>query len=385
MTNRYVPLYSTGSGLIPSASDFVSVGELAVNVADARIFTKDQNNNVVLLSGPVGNLISASYASTASLLLGSIVSASYALTASYAANAGSGGGGTTSGSFTGSFTGSATNAVTASFVSASYAAQTAISASYAITSSYATIAQNVLGSITSASYALTASYATIAQNVLGSITSASYAATASAANNFIATSTSSLAYATGSFIGDGSRLTGIPTSSVGKQTIWIPATAMWPRLFSGSAFISQSQFTTTTSNHMSMDFDPVTSSFAQFYVAMPKAWDKTNLVSQFYWTHTSSSVNFNVIWGIHSVAILNSGSFTGSYTTNTEVTASGGKGDYLYVTSETPNIAVGSPGANDLMSFELYRSASAGADNLSVNARLIGIKLIYTTNNATDN
>jgi hypothetical protein len=67
-----------------------------------------------------------------------------------------------------------------------------ISSSYAVTSSYATLAQNVLGSITSASYALTSSYATLAQNVLGTITSASYAQTASVVLGSI--STASLAF-----------------------------------------------------------------------------------------------------------------------------------------------------------------------------------------------
>ncbi len=73
-----------------------------------------------------GNVISSSYAGTASLLLGSVQSASYAGTASL-----------------------------------------------------------LLGSIESASYAATASYAVVAQTLLGSVESASFASTASSANLFI--------------------------------------------------------------------------------------------------------------------------------------------------------------------------------------------------------
>ena len=69
--NRFIPLFSTQSGAIPTASALYE-GELAVNIADGRLFTRSGSSVVLLNNG---------------------VSASYALTASYALNAQSGGSG----------------------------------------------------------------------------------------------------------------------------------------------------------------------------------------------------------------------------------------------------------------------------------------------------
>lgn len=332
MSNRIALMYSTKSGDIPDATALMT-GELVVNIVDGRIYTKDTGSNIILLAGGSPQ-----------------ISSSYALTASYALNAASGGGLTNTGSFTGSFTGSvlgnAATATTASFVSASYTSQTSISSSYAITSSYSiasATASLLLGSVVSASYALTASYA----------------------------------------------LNAAGTSSIGKHTIFIPAAAMFPRLLSGAVSIAQIQLgnSGTGSNHISMDFTGSTIQYAQFYVGFPRSWDKASVTSRFIWSHVSSSVNFNVVWGIHALTVFNSGSMTGSFGTGTEITSSGGIQDYMYMTSETPNITMGSPDNNSMVIFEMYRSASKGttADNLAVNARLLGIELLYTTNAAVDN
>ena len=144
-----------------------------------------------------GNL-SASFATTSSAATSitfPIVSASHALnsdtansatSSSFATNT-SGLNGKGSGSFTGSFTGSLLgNALTATSASLATSASAAtsitfpiVSSSYSITSSYASVAQNVLGNITSASYALTASFASNASTPV----SVSFATTSSAATS----------------------------------------------------------------------------------------------------------------------------------------------------------------------------------------------------------
>ena len=89
--NRYIPLYSTESTAAPSASDLY-VGELAVNVTDGAIYTRNTLDQIVLLtprnvqsaSWSSGS-VSSSYALSASWAPGggASVSASYAQTASY--------------------------------------------------------------------------------------------------------------------------------------------------------------------------------------------------------------------------------------------------------------------------------------------------------------
>lgn len=59
--NRFIPQYSTASLSVPTASGMV-LGELAINIPDGRIYTCDQNNNIVLLGGTA---ITSSFANNA--------------------------------------------------------------------------------------------------------------------------------------------------------------------------------------------------------------------------------------------------------------------------------------------------------------------------------
>ncbi len=165
--------------------------------------------------------------------------------------------GTWSGSFTGSFIGDGSGVegvVSSSYalqalsagvaVTSSYAlnagtadsATSATSASYAVTSSHAIDAVSAdsattAGSATSASYAVTSSYSEVSTTAdsATSATSASYAVTSSHAIDAVSADTAtSASYAplpanyntgsfTGSFVGDGSQLTGVVASGVGLE------------------------------------------------------------------------------------------------------------------------------------------------------------------------
>ena len=59
--------------------------------------------------------------------------------------------------------------------------------------------------------------------------------------------------------------------------------------------------------------------------------------------------------------------------------------DDLNVSGETSALTVaGSPGAEELVNFRFYRDANAGGDTLAADARLIGVKIHYTTNALND-
>jgi hypothetical protein len=160
----------TGSATIAVSASYAltsSYTRLPTGVVSSSIQINTGSFSGSLTGAIQGTITSASYASTASLLLGSIQSASFA-TSCYTASYFSGAidfnnGLVVTGStistlgFTGSLRGTASVAITASYASNAGG----VSSSYALTSSYATVAQNVLGSITSASYssyAVTASY-----------------------------------------------------------------------------------------------------------------------------------------------------------------------------------------------------------------------------------
>lgn len=60
--NRFIPLFSSQSGAVPTASQMED-GELAINTADGRLFTK-QGNQIIMLAGHIQ--VSSSWAATAS-------------------------------------------------------------------------------------------------------------------------------------------------------------------------------------------------------------------------------------------------------------------------------------------------------------------------------
>lgn len=146
---------------------------------------------------------------------------------------------------TGSLKGVATSALTST--TSSYA----LNAAFSDTSSYSVDAA-IADVAISSSFATTSSYAVLAQNVLGSITSASYASTASfALNSSGITPTGSFTGSfTGLFKGDGTSVTGIVTSSyatVAQSVLNAPSSA---------------SFSTTASAATSITFVPPTASYA---------------------------------------------------------------------------------------------------------------------------
>jgi hypothetical protein len=202
---------------------------------------------------------SASYAGTASLLLGSVVSASYALTASYAMNGGSGN----------------------------------ISSSYAITSSYASVAQNVLGSITSASYALSASYAS---NSSGGTTSGSFT------GSFTGSLLGSASYAiTSSYsLNNAGSVTSAQTASVAFNVSG-SGTGSFTGSFTGS-LLGSASYATTSSTATSITFVPVSASYA-------------GTASLLLGSITSASYALTASYAANGGnASTTTGSFTGSFT-----------------------------------------------------------------------
>ena len=53
-------------------------------------------------------------------------------------------------------------------------------------------------------------------------------------------------------------------------------------------------------------------------------------------------------------------------------------------TTNAVTLGGGTPAAGDLAFFQVYRDADDGSDTMAEDARLIGVKIHYTTNAATD-
>jgi hypothetical protein len=168
----------------------------------------------------------------------------------------------------------------------------------------------------------------------------------------------------------------------GKQTIWVPAPAMTPR---STAVAATGTVETTTNKVMRVtkDFDPATTEYAQFTVAMPKSWNEGTVSFQALWTAASGSGG--VAWGLQGVAASDLENLDAAFGTAQIVADTLGTAGYLHQTGESAAVTVaGAPAENDLVIFQLYRDVANGSDTLGVDALLLGVRLFYTVNAGND-
>ncbi len=134
-----------------------------------------------------------------------------------------------------------------------------------------------------------------------------------------------------------------------------------------------------------LDFDASSDEHAQFQVAMPSSWNEGTITYQAYWTTTASDTD-GVAWALQGVAIADNDTMDVAYGTAIVVTDDAlGAAEDLMVTAASSAVTIaGSPAAGELCAFRIFRDISDGNDDMTEDARLIGIKIIYTTNAATD-
>jgi len=173
-------------------------------------------------------------------------------------------------------------------------------------------------------------------------------------------------------------------SAVGKQTIWIPAVAMTPRLTNGAAV---GTIETSTNKNMikTLDFDTTTVEYAQFDIALPKSWDLGNLTFRAFWSHGSTTTNFGVSFNMAAAAVSSTDALDVAFGSAAAINGTGGATNAQYVTAVSGAMTVaGTPAYGDLIMFRISRNPADSGDNLAIDARLHGVQLFYTTNVATD-
>ena len=170
----------------------------------------------------------------------------------------------------------------------------------------------------------------------------------------------------------------------GKETMWIPASAMYGATTNG-ADAQQVETTATRPDMKVLDFDAGTDEFAQFSVAFPKSWNEGTITYQVFWTPGSTNTG-DCIFGLQGVACGDSDTIDVVYGTAITVTDAGiGTVEDQQVTAESSAVTIaGSPAVDQQTYFQLYRDANAGGDTFSADARVLGIKLFFTTDALND-
>jgi hypothetical protein len=166
--------------------------------------------------------------------------------------------------------------------------------------------------------------------------------------------------------------------------MWVPAAAMYGATTNPAA-AEQVETTATRPDMKVLDFDASTDEFAQFSVAFPKSWNEGTVTYQVYWTPASTNTG-DCIFGLQGVSCGDSDTIDVAYGTAINVTDAGiGTVEDQQVSAESSAVTIaGSPAVDQLTYFQLFRDANAGGDTFSADARVLGIKLFFTTDAAND-
>jgi len=170
----------------------------------------------------------------------------------------------------------------------------------------------------------------------------------------------------------------------GKETMWVPAAA----LYAPTTNPADSALVETTATRPDLkvwDYDASTKQYTQFTVAMPKSWNLGTVTYQVFWSPSTTNTG-DCIFGLQGVACGDSDTIDVAYGTAIEVTDAGiGTVEDQQVTSESSAMTIaGSPADDQQTYFQLYRDAADGSDTFTGEARVLGIKIFYTTDAAND-
>ena len=170
---------------------------------------------------------------------------------------------------------------------------------------------------------------------------------------------------------------------VGIQDLFIPASAMWPRITNGCAFLAQSEMATSIVNIQTLDFDSSTQEFAQFQVSMPRKWNNGTITAEVYWTAALGSGG--VVFGLSGGAYSNDDALTVALGTAQTMTDTLLATNDLHITPTSSAITLaGSPADSDMLVFQLSRNPADGSDTLPNDAKVLGITLHLTTDAGKD-
>jgi len=170
----------------------------------------------------------------------------------------------------------------------------------------------------------------------------------------------------------------------GKETMWVPASAMYASTTNG-AEAAQVETTALRPDMKVMDFADTADDHAQFSVAFPKSWNEGTVTYQCFWTPSTTNTG-DCIFGLQGVACGDGDTIDVAFGTAVTVTDAGiGTVEDQQVSAESSAVTIaGSPAVDQQTYFQIFRDANAGGDTYTGVARLLGIKIFFTTDAAND-
>jgi len=170
----------------------------------------------------------------------------------------------------------------------------------------------------------------------------------------------------------------------GKETMWIPSSAMYATT-TNPAEAAQVETTALRPDMKVFDFAAAADDFVQFSVAFPKSWNEGTVTFQAFWTPSTTNTG-DCLWGLQGVSVGDGDTIDVAYGTAVSVTDTGiGTVEDQQVTVESGAVTIaGSPAVDQQTYFQFFRDANAGGDTFTGVARLLGIKIFFTTDASND-
>ncbi len=170
----------------------------------------------------------------------------------------------------------------------------------------------------------------------------------------------------------------------GLETIWVPATAMYPATTNGSSALTQVETTALRPDLMVLDFAAAADDFAQFSIGFPKSWNEGTVTFQVFWTPSNTNTD-NCIWSLQGVSVADGATIDVAYGTAVSVTDAGiGTVEDQQVSPVSGDVTITNAAVDTQTYFQIFRDANAGTDTFSGVARLLGVKIFFTTDAAND-
>ena len=171
--------------------------------------------------------------------------------------------------------------------------------------------------------------------------------------------------------------------TAGKETMFVPAAAMYPTTSNGCAALAQVETTAGRPDLKVLDFDPSSDENAQFSVAFPKSWNEGVITFRAFFTVTGTNTG-TVSWALSGVSMGDNDTIDAAFGTAVAPTAKAhsGTSNDINITAESGNITISNAAVDEYVFFNIMRDVSA--DNQSGDARLIGIQIFFTTDAAND-
>ena len=159
---------------------------------------------------------------------------------------------------------------------------------------------------------------------------------------------------------------------------------MYPNTTAGCAELAQVELSNGPELKC-LDFDASSDENAQFTVCFPKSWNEGTVTFQAFWTVTGTNTG-TVAWGLSGASFADNADINGSdgFGTNVVATAKAfsGTSNDMTVSAVSGNVTIRNAAADTMTYFQVMRDVSA--DSQTGDARLLGIKLYFTTDAAND-